>query len=473
MVFSSLMFIFIFFALTTPIYYLLPRRFRNMFLFVVSLIFYGYGEPIYITLMLASVTFNYFFGILIDKFRDKRATARVLLILNVVVNLGLLGFFKYADFFVETLLLFPGVEGLTLPGIALPIGISFYTFQTMSYIIDLYRGNCEVQKNYIALGTYVALFPQLIAGPIVRYVDVADQLQNRRESMPLFNNGIKLFLVGMAKKVLIANQMGMLWDTLKPVLDESGAIINTEAGLIGSWVGILAFTFQIYFDFSGYSDMARGLGNMFGFQFVKNFDYPYISKSITEFWRRWHMTLGTWFREYVYIPLGGNRCRAPRHIFNMFVVWFLTGMWHGASWNFIFWGLYFFVLLVVEKYALMRVLKKAPAVVSHLYALFFIVLGWVVFEFTDLTVMGEFIVSLFTTQNGLIGETAALYAICYLPLMAVAALVCTPLPKKWFLKLTDTRYGWLIEGAATAIVMLLCTASLISDSYNPFLYFRF
>ncbi len=466
MVFSSLMFIFIFFAMTLPLYYLIPSRFRalrNLFLFVISLIFYGYGEPVYILLMLLSITVNYIYGLVLDKQRGKPA-ATVLLITNVLVNLGLLAFFKYAAFLVDTLKIFPVFEGLEAPIIALPIGISFYTFQTMSYIIDLYRGRCEVQKDYVALGTYVALFPQLIAGPIVRYVDVADQLKNRRETIPMFNNGVKLFLVGMAKKVLIANQMGALWDTLKPMDD---------AGLIGSWIGIFAFTLQIYFDFSGYSDMARGLGNMFGFSFVKNFDYPYMSKTVTEFWRRWHITLGTWFREYLYIPLGGNRCSVPRHIFNLFAVWFLTGLWHGASWNFVLWGLYFFVLLVLEKYLLSNVLKKLPAAVSHLYALFFIVLGWVVFDFTDIGAMGEFIVSLFTLKNGLIGDTAALYALSYLPLMAVGALVCTPLTKKWFLKATDTRFGWVIETAATAVVLLLCTASLVSDSYNPFLYFRF
>jgi len=464
LVFSSLIFLFVYFSLTLPIYYALPRRWRNTFLFIVNLIFYGYGEPVFVLLMLVSITVNYAAGILLETHDHDEKKRKLILILTVVINLGLLGFFKYAAFFVDTLRLFPPLAGLSTPNIPLPIGISFYTFQTMSYVIDVYRRECPVQKNYVAFGTYVSLFPQLIAGPIVRYIDVADQMEHRRETFEMFNKGVKIFLIGMAKKVLIANPMGALWDILKPA----------EAnGLLGAWAGIIAFTLQIYFDFSGYSDMAIGLGYMFGFEFLKNFDYPYISKSITEFWRRWHISLGTWFREYVYIPLGGNRCSKARHFFNLFAVWALTGLWHGASWNFVLWGLYFFVLLALEKYLLLPLLKKAPAVLSHLYALFFIVIGWVIFDFTDLSAMGQYLVSMFTLTDGWIGGDAAVYVAAYLPLMLVGAFASLPLGKRWFLALSSKKGGVILETVACAVILFLCIASLVSDSYNPFLYFRF
>ncbi len=464
MVFSSLLFIFVYLSITLTLYYLLPRRWRNTVLFIVSLIFYGYGEPLFILLMIGSVLLNYLFGLWIEQAATDRRRAKALLTVNVICNLALLGFFKYAAFFVDTLKLIPALSGIATPMIPLPIGISFYTFQSMSYTIDVYRGECRAQKNFMLLGTYVSLFPQLIAGPIVRYVDVADQLEGRRENFDMFDKGVKLFLVGMAKKVLIANQMGTLWAILKPMEDR---------GIVGAWAGILAFTLQIYFDFSGYSDMARGLGNMFGFEFLKNFDYPYISKSVTEFWRRWHMSLGTWFREYVYIPLGGNRKGKARQVFNLFAVWALTGLWHGASWNFVLWGLYFFVLLVLEKFFLLPILKKLPAFVSHLYALFFIVIGWVIFDFTELSAMGEYFVSLFSLQTGVISADATAYVIAYLPLMLIGAVTCLPLGRKLYDRLSKTKAAVWFDTAATIAVMLLCVASLVSDSYNPFLYFRF
>lgn len=464
MVFSSLIFIFIYLCIVLPIYYILPRKAKNLFLFAVSLVFYGYGEPVFIILMIISVMLNYLFGILLEKHRDNKKKAKALLVVNVALNLAMLGFFKYSAFAVDTVKLIPAFSYLNTPQIPLPIGISFYTFQSMSYTIDVYRGHCKAQKNYIALGTYVALFPQLIAGPIVRYIDVAEQLEKRKETLQKFTNGVKLFMVGMAKKVLIANQMGELWAQLKTAEGN---------GVVGAWVGIIAFTLQIYFDFSGYSDMARGLGNMLGFDFVKNFDYPYISKSITEFWRRWHISLSTWFKEYVYIPLGGNRHGKGRMVFNLFAVWFLTGLWHGASWNFVLWGLYFFVILILEKFLLLKVLKKLPSVFSHLYALFFIVLGWVIFDFTDMGAMGEYIVSMFSPQNGLLGETAKVYVLSYLPLMVVAGFACTPLCRKAIEKVFSVKCGWILETAAVIVVLALCVASLVSSSYNPFLYFRF
>lgn len=464
MVFSSLIFIFVYLSIVLPVYYICPKKFRNAFLFAVSLVFYGYGEPVFILLMLVSVTMNYIFGILIGKYREDRKKAKVLLVLNVVFNLGLLGFFKYAAFFVDTLKIIPLFSGLETPEIPLPIGISFYTFQTMSYTIDVYKGGCKVQKNFVALGTYVALFPQLIAGPIVMYVDVENQLMHRTENWDMFTRGVKLFMVGLAKKVLIANQMGNLWAELKP---------DTESGLIGAWVGIIAFTLQIYFDFSGYSDMARGLGNMLGFDFLKNFDFPYISKSITEFWRRWHISLGTWFREYVYIPLGGNRCKPLRHVFNIMAVWFLTGMWHGASWNFILWGIYFGVILLVEKYFLLKHLEKLPAVFSHIYALFLIILGWAIFDFTDITLMGQYIASMFSLENGLLSAEATPLVLGYLPLIAVGWFMSLPVARKVILKVFSVKGGWMLEAVACVVVLLLCVASLVSSSYNPFLYFRF
>ena len=464
MVFSSLIFIFVYLAIVLPVYYICPKKIRNAFLFAVSLVFYGYGEPVFILLMIFSVAMNYVFGILIGKHRENKKKAKALLVANVVLNLGLLGFFKYAGFFVDTLKLVPLFSGLETPDIPLPIGISFYTFQTMSYTIDVYRGGCKVQKNFVALGTYVALFPQLIAGPIVMYVDVENQLMHRTENWDKFTRGVKLFMVGMAKKVLIANQMGNLWAELKP---------DTESGLIGAWVGIIAFTLQIYFDFSGYSDMARGLGNMLGFDFLKNFDFPYISKSITEFWRRWHMSLGSWFREYVYIPLGGNRCKPLRHVFNIMAVWFLTGMWHGASWNFILWGVYFGVILLVEKYFLLKRLEKLPAAVSHAYALFFIILGWAIFDFTDMAQMGEYIGAMFSLENGLISSEAMPLVLGYLPLIAVGWFMSLPVARKLILKVFSVKGGWALETVACVVTMLLCVASLVSSSYNPFLYFRF
>lgn len=464
MVFSSLVFMFLYLSVVMLVYYLIPRSWRNTFLLIANLVFYGYGEPIYILLMIFNITMNYMFAIWIDKKRERIKLKKWLLITNVALNLGMLGVFKYAGFFVETISAIPVFANISIPEIALPIGISFYTFQTMSYTIDVYRGECPAQKDYVAFGTYVCLFPQLIAGPIVRYVDVEDQLINRKENFDQFNNGVKLFLVGLAKKVLIGNQMGALWAAIKPM---------ENAGMLGSWAGIIAFTLQIYFDFSGYSDMARGLGNMFGFEFLKNFDFPYISKSITEFWRRWHISLGTWFREYVYIPLGGNRKGKSRQIFNLLIVWFLTGMWHGASWNFIIWGVYFGIILIVEKLILLKILKKIPSVFSHLYALFFIVIGWAIFDFVELKELLSFLGNMFSTANGLISEEALVYLLSYLPLMIVGIIASTPLPRKIFLKLSSMKFGFILEAIATIVVLVLSVASLVSNSYNPFLYFKF
>lgn len=464
MVFSSLLFLFLYLPAVILIYYVTPCRYRNLFLFVVNLIFYGWGEPVFVLLMLFSTLVDYTHGYFINKYRQDKKVAKRFLVSAVVINLGLLGFFKYAGFLTETLNVLPFLDIAPLE-IPLPIGISFYTFQTMSYSIDVYRGDAPVQKNIIAFGTYVTLFPQLIAGPIVRYKDVAEQLDHRKETLADFTNGVKLFMVGLAKKVLLANQMGLLWDQLRGT--------SQENGVLGSWIGICAYAFQIYFDFSGYSDMARGLGNMFGFEFLKNFDYPYISKTITEFWRRWHISLGTWFREYVYIPLGGNRKGTRRMIINLLIVWFLTGLWHGASVNFILWGLYFGVILIIEKLFLMKYLQKLPAALQHIYSLFLIVIGWVIFYFEDMQAMGQFFTDLFNPAGGVIGQEALVLVWSYLPLLAAAVLASTPLAYKLYEKIKYRNWCWIPETTLCAAELLICTATLVSQSYNPFIYFRF
>ncbi|MBR5273255.1 MAG: MBOAT family protein [Clostridia bacterium] len=469
MVFSSLVFLGFYLTITLLIYYCVPRKFRNLWLFVVSLIFYGWGEPLYVLLMLFSTVVDYSHGWFIAKYRlTKPKLAKGLVVSSAVINLALLGFFKYAGFISNTLKVVVPFLNIPVIEVALPIGISFYTFQTMSYSIDIYRGDAEAQKNPISFGAYVVLFPQLIAGPIVRYKDVAEQLQHRREKLELFSNGVRLFVMGLAKKVLIANQMGALWDILRATSETNG--------VLGSWIGIIAFSFQIYFDFSGYSDMARGLGNMMGFEFLKNFDYPYISKSITEFWRRWHISLGTWFREYVYIPLGGNRRGTGRTLFNILVVWFLTGLWHGASWNFILWGMYFAVFLLIEKLFLYKLLEKLPKFISHIYALIVVVIGWVIFFYEDgqggLSAGFEFFKTLFS--GSLISGQALTSVISYLPLIIFAVIASTPILKKIYLYFKGKGWGFtVVESIGTFAVLALCVASLVNQSYNPFLYFRF
>ena len=464
MVFSSPLFIFVFLTVVLAVYYILPKKFRNVFLLIADLIFYGWGEPVMVLLMLFSIIINYIAGLLISKTDDKKKKA--ILIASVVIDLGILGFFKYAGFITENLNIvmpFLNIQKIIVP---LPIGISFYTFQIMSYTIDVYRNDTQAQKSLVAFGTYVSLFPQLIAGPIVRYRDVDDQLCGRRENIDQFARGVRFFLLGLAKKVLLANPMGSLWDSLRETPD---------GGILGSWVGVIAFSFQIYFDFSGYSDMARGLGNMFGFEFLENFNFPYISSSITEFWRRWHMSLGTWFKEYVYIPLGGNRKGKGRTVLNLLIVWLLTGLWHGASWNFVLWGLYFGVILIIEKLFLLKILERIPKVFSHVYALFLIVFGWVIFYFADdvggLSAMLDFIPSLF--RGKAVSADALTVIISGIPMLAVAAVASTPLIRKIYMRLRNRKGFVFAELIASAIILVLSVASLVGDSYNPFLYFKF
>ncbi len=464
MVFSSLVFMFAYLPITLLAYYLIPRQGRNIFLFFINLLFYGWGEPTLIVLMLINIAINYAGGYFVDKFRDDKKKQKFFLIITCVIDIGTLAVFKYTGMLVDTVNMLPFLD-LPTPEISLPIGISFYTFQTMSYVIDVYRDDAPVSKNPINFGTYVALFPQLIAGPIVRYRDVADQLVNRRETMDLFSKGVNIFLVGLAKKVLIANPMGTLNTSIFATTDENG--------VVGTWIGIIAYSFQLYFDFSGYSDMACGLGNMLGFEFLKNFDYPYISKSVTEFWRRWHISLSTWFKEYVYIPLGGNRKGVKRQVINLLIVWGLTGIWHGASWNFVLWGLYYGIMLIVEKFLLKKLLDKLPSFVQHIYTVFIIIIGWGLFYFTDMSQLGDFIINLFDFSKGICGEQALTLILQYLPVLLAAGFASTPVATNLYKKIENKKHIWILQTLFCAVILVLCTASLVSSSYNPFLYFRF
>lgn len=464
MVFSSLVFMFAYLPITLLAYYLVPRQGRNIFLFIVNLIFYGWGEPRLVLLMVFNIFFNYIGGWLVDKNRADAKKKKLFLILTCVLDIGILAVFKYTGMITETLNMLPFLNIPELQ-ISLPIGISFYTFQTMSYVIDVYRDDAPVSKNFINFGTYVALFPQLIAGPIVRYRDVAEQLVNRRETLEMFTRGVKLFMVGLAKKVIIANTMGTLTTNIFATTDENG--------VVGTWVGMIAYTFQIYFDFSGYSDMACGLGNMMGFEFLKNFNYPYIAKSITDFWRRWHISLSTWFKEYVYIPLGGNRKGVKRQILNLLIVWGLTGLWHGAAYNFVLWGLYYGLLLILEKFVLKKFLDRLPSFVQHIYTLFIIIIGWGLFYFTDVGQLGEFMVDLFNFGNGICGDQAFNLIMSNLPMLIIAAVASTPLATMLYNRFEHRRFMWIPETLYCMGVLAVSTASLVNQSYNPFLYFRF
>lgn len=471
MLFSSITFMFTFLPCVILIYYISPKSIRNFILMLFSMIFYAWGEPKYIFVMLASIIVGYGMGLLTDyyKKKDKDKTARLAMVISVLVNLGILFFFKYIGFFTENLNKIPGIE-LKVLGHALPLGISFYTFQILSYSVDVYRGKAKCQKNIINLAAYITLFPQLIAGPIVRYETVAQQLDKRKESVDMFGDGVNRFVTGLGKKVLIANMCGEIFDKLS-------GLAASENTIILSWICSIAFSLQIYFDFSGYSDMAIGLGKMFGFEFLENFDYPYISKSITEFWRRWHISLSTWFRDYVYIPLGGNRKGKGRTLLNIFIVWLLTGFWHGAEWNFIIWGLYYFVLLMLEKLFLLEWLKKAPSVISRLYSLFFINLGWVIFAYDKMPALKNAVLNMFGGSALAFSNDLTIYYLISFGLFFVIAFVAaTPLPKKLVTKLLNNKNEGLVTGLNAVFilcVLVLSTAFLASEAFNPFLYFRF
>jgi len=471
MVFSSLEFLYLYLPITLIAYFIVPHRhlkWRNLVLLAVSLAFYGWGEPVYVFIMVFSIIVDYTCGYFCSKYRESHPKrAKTALITSICINLLVLGFFKYTDFFISNLNLIPGVAIKPL-GIELPIGISFYTFQTMSYTIDVYLGTAKVQKNVASFGAYVTLFPQLIAGPIIRYQDVDDQLRERDESVVLFASGIRTFMAGMGKKIFFANTAGAMWESFRNVpLD--------ERTVFGCWLGIIFYMFQIYFDFSGYSDMAIGLGKMLGFKFLENFNYPYIARSITDFWRRWHMSLSTWFREYIYFPLGGSRTTKLKTYRNIFLVWFATGFWHGASWNYIIWGLYYFVLLVIEKTFLLKVLERLPRFVSHIYTLLFVLIGWLIFVFEDMSAGAVYFGNMLGAGTvGFIDMGNVYDLLRNLPFIAAMVIACTPFPKRLFYKLYE-KHQWTRIAACVGcgVILLVGTAYLVDSSFNPFLYFRF
>ncbi len=470
MVFSSVIFLFRFFPFFFLLYYLVPKRMKNLILFFGSLFFYAWGEPVYVLLMLFSTVVDYTHGRLLERFRGRGVTKGILLS-SVIINLFILCFFKYADFLVQTL---NSLTGLSLPllNLPLPIGISFYTFQTMSYTIDVYRGQAKVQRNLLDFGVFVTMFPQLIAGPIVKYRDVEERLHRRTVTVIGISAGLQRFCIGMAKKVLLANNMGELW-TLVSAKDFG------ELGMLTAWLGIVAFAFQIYFDFSGYSDMAIGMGQMLGFHFPENFNYPYISASVTEFWRRWHISLGSWFREYVYIPLGGNRKGLPRQLFNILVVWVLTGIWHGAGWNFLLWGLWFAVALMLEKLFLGKVLAWLPRIVGILYTLCIALGGWVLFALETPSAILMYFKAMAGGAGGVLDETFLYLGRQNVILLLIGLAAATPLPRMAAERLGSSRTGAGIalrrfgEKMIPAVLLLLSIAGIVEASYNPFLYFRF
>ncbi|MBC8584164.1 MBOAT family O-acyltransferase [Youxingia wuxianensis] len=459
MVFSSILFLFRFLPVTFLVYYLAPKKIKNLVLLIASLIFYSWGEVRYFPVMLVSILVNYAAGIGIDHFRGNKAKCRLLLIISIIFSVGWLAFFKYSDFVLQNInLLF----GTAIPylKLTLPLGISFYTFQIMTYTIDIYFGKCQVEKNIINFGTFVVLFPQLIAGPIVKYTDISSELRERTVTLDKVQEGTAIFIRGLASKVLLANNIGALWSEVETL---GAANISTPL----AWLGILAFTLQIYFDFSGYSLMAIGLGKALGFTFPQNFNYPYISRSVTEFWRRWHMTLSGWFREYLYIPLGGNRVKPARMYFNLFVVWFSTGLWHGANWNFVLWGLYFFVLISIERLFLKKYLDKFR-ILSHIYLILIVIFGWVLFAITDISVVGQYFSRLFSFTGG---EDWIFYLRNYGVVLLLGAVLSTPALKKVG-EMAPKKMRWL-SVPITLLVFLVCVAYLVDASYNPFLYFRF
>lgn len=468
MLFSSIVFLFTFLPAVMILYYLLPVRFRNVILLLASLVFYAWGEPVYLFLMLLSILFNYFSGLDIARnLQDKRAAKRSL-VFNLIINLAVLGFFKYEGFVLDTLNGILPVH-ISYHALPLPIGISFYTFQILSYIIDVYRGNVKVQTNLPNFALYVTMFPQLIAGPIVQYADVDEQLASREISRTKFGEGSMYFIRGLAKKVLLANTSGMIFTEVSGLAKDNIAVMT-------AWLGAFAYMFQIYFDFSGYSDMAIGLGKMFGFEFNMNFNYPYVSKSITEFWRRWHISLSSWFRDYVYIPLGGNRVSKIKHIRNLLIVWFLTGLWHGAAWNFVAWGLYYGVILIIEKYLLSPVLDRLPDVVRHIYSIVLVVIGWVLFFSSSFGQAADYIRVMFGAGAHGFADRESMYLLTSnLILWLILIFGSTPLVHFRYEHMLRTK-KWnttIINSVVYVALFIVCIAYLVTETYNPFLYFRF
>lgn len=463
MVFSSITFLYFFLPAVLLIYYISPKKIKNIVLLLSGLFFYAWGEPVYVVIMIFSSFIDYAAGLIIDKYDDNQKKRTAALLVSLIINLGLLGVFKYSGFFA-------GIFGIEIKQLPLPIGISFYTFQSMSYTIDMFMRKIKVQRSFLNFATYVSLFPQIVAGPIVRYEDVQNEIDSRKTNIFLLGEGAGIFVRGLSKKVLLANNIGLLWTEIK-------GMEYSELSAATAWIGILAFTFQIYYDFSGYSDMAVGLGKMLGFNFPENFDHPYISRSVSEFWRRWHITLGSWFKSYVYIPLGGNRCGKLKTLRNTLIVWGLTGFWHGASWNFIIWGLYFGGFIILEKIWLGKKLERLPSLLSIFYTFFIVVIGWVLFDTANLSSAGEFYKAMFG-GNGKLFDSIAFYELKNYALIFLLCIIGSgnfmknlydKLKRSFSMSKVLSNVMPLVQTA----MMLICTAFLVDASYNPFLYFRF
>lgn len=466
MIFSSIPFLFFFFPLCLVLYYLVPFKYKNIVLLIFSLVFYAWGEPIYILLMIFSSVLDYMVGRMMEKYEHDNHKRKIFLFISVIVNLSLLGFFKYTDFLINSL---NGFFHLNIPllNLGLPVGISFFTFQTMSYSIDVYRKEVKVEHNFFNFMTYVSMFPQLIAGPIVRYETVSKELYERKINFSNFARGLIRFTQGLFKKVLIANNVGYLWTLMST---------SNDLSMLGAWLGIIAFTLQIYFDFSGYSDMAIGMGKMLGFNYLENFNYPYIATSITDFWRRWHISLSTWFRDYVYIPLGGSRVKKVLHIRNIFIVWMLTGLWHGASWNFVLWGIYYGILLILEKFVLKKWLAKMPNFWKHVYTLFLVIIGWLIFAFEDMSLLGNYFKAMFGLNGKILNSTSLYYLSNYFIILLIAVIFSLPVYKYLKTFINSKKHPLIKLGVTTVIylsLLIVTVAYLVSDTYNPFLYFRF
>lgn len=473
MLFSSLMFIFVFLPAVILVYYISPRKIRNIVLLVFSLFFYGYGEPKYLIIMLASITINYVMGLLVDRFRSDKFKSRLVIFAAILLNLSIIGYYKYSDFAIDN---FNKLFNMSVPllNIIMPIGISFFTFQGLSYVFDVYKGHGKVQKNPLNVALYISLFPQLIAGPIVRYETVAKQIESRKETLEGFSYGIERFIIGLSKKVLIANTIGL-------IADEIFKLPNTHMSVILSWIGIVSYTLQIYFDFSGYSDMAIGLGQMFGFKFLENFNYPYVSRSITEFWRRWHISLSTWFRDYVYIPLGGNRVGKVRLLLNILIVWFLTGLWHGAAWNFILWGLYYGLILIMEKLFLGKIMEKLPRVLQHIYTMLLVILGWLLFRADSFGSAMTYLSAMFGGKTTPFMNPQTIYYLVENKFILIIAIIaCLPIIPKIKKRLENISTNWVkvftidyLKPIFLVALFLLCIMYLTNSTFNPFIYFRF
>lgn len=477
MVFSNLVFLFVFLPIVLIVYFIVPKVFKNIILLIVSLFFYAWGEPVYVFLMIFSIIINYIFGLLIEHSREKLGLKKTYLVISVLANLAILGYYKYSTFLVENINAVFGLD-IVMDPLTLPIGISFFTFQAMSYVIDVYRKDAEVQKNVFDLALYISLFPQLVAGPIVRYNTIADQIKSRIHNMELFSDGVRQFIIGLAKKVIIANPLGSIADTIFATSPENMSVTT-------AWIGIIAYSLQIYFDFSGYSDMAIGLGKMFGFKFLENFNYPYIAKSISEFWRRWHISLSSWFRDYIYIPLGGNRQGEWKTYRNLLIVWTATGFWHGASWTFMAWGFYYGIIISIERLGFGKVLARLWSPLQHIYVLILVMIGWVFFRADSFTYSTEFIQTMLGLNGtALFDNTSILYIHDNTYLLVLAMVFSLPI-YPWFIKKMDnlleagkyTASISIIRYLAGPIVyfslLLLVTMFLVNSTYNPFIYFRF